>query len=85
MKEIYYLVLLVLAVVGSSYITTQMPRFKYVYKRLLKYFKSSSPKPSIRELEQRITFLEKKIKERDQNRTSKTRQIVYKYLKELQK
>ena len=84
MKEIYYLTLLVLAVIGSSYITAQMPRLKYVFKRLLKRFKSSSQKSSIHALEQRITDLEQQIRMREYNRTAKTKKIVINYLKELQ-
>lgn len=44
MIDIYYLLLLVLVSIGSSFITTQMPRIKSVFKRVLTWFKPKSRK-----------------------------------------
>lgn len=92
MTEIYYLLVLVLVSIGSSYITTQMPRLKLVFKRIFTRSKPTAPKASIAKLEQRITRLEQQLEEtikyakkRDSDRTSKTKAIVLEYLKELQK
>lgn len=98
MKEIYYLLMLVLVAIGSSITTMYLPRLKRVLKRVFKRNKLT--------LTQRVELLEKRVKlhenkdktyldkfdemealfdRRENDRKSKVRKQVRAYLEELQK
>lgn len=91
MKDIYFLVLLVLTGIGSAYITTILPRVK---TRILTYFKRKQPKITTRVAklendveahENQITNLSNRLKNRTKNDRDLIRKEVKEYLKQLQK
>ena len=88
MKEIYFLFLMVMVSIGSSYITTQMPALKRAYKRVLLRFKRKSRKVATNDLDaliQRIEKLETKVNKREANQRTFIRNEVKEYLINLQK
>ena len=91
MKDIYYLVLLVLTGLGSAYITTILPMLK---SRLSVYFKRKPCEltPRVNKLEddvksheEQITNLSKRLNNRSKNDRNMIRQEVKEYLKQLAK
>ena len=88
MKEIYFLFLMVMVSIGSSYITTQMPALKRGFKRVLLRFKRKSRKVATNDLDaliQRIEKLETKVNKREANQRTFIRNEVKEYLINLQK
>ncbi len=91
MKDIYFLVLLVLTGLGSAYITTILPR---VITRLSTLFKRRQPKltPRVEVIEEQLKShesqldnLSKTLTRRSRNDRELIRKEVKEYLKQLQK
>ena len=91
MRDIYFLVLLVLTGIGSAYITTILPRVK---ARLSTLFKRKQPKittrvdkleDDVKSHEEQITNLSKRLNNRSRNDRDLIRKEVKEYLKQLQK
>ena len=91
MRDIYFLVLLVLTGIGSAYITTILPRVK---ARLSTLFKRKQPKittrvdkleDDVKSHEEQITNLSKRLNNRSRNDRDLIRKEVKDYLKQLQK
>ncbi len=91
MRDIYFLVLLVLTGLGSAYITTILPRVK---ARLLTYFKRRQPKittrvdkleDDVKSHEEQIDNLSKTLTRRSRNDRDLIKKEVREYLKQLQK
>ena len=91
MRDIYFLVLLVLTGIGSAYITTILPRVK---ARLLTLFKRKQPKittrvdkleDDVKSHEEQITNLSKRLNNRSRNDRDLIRKEVKEYLKQLSK
>ena len=89
MINIYFLVLLALTAIGSSYITTILPTLK---SRLLTYFKHKQPKITIRvdklendvkSHEEQIDNLSKTLARRSRKDIELIRTEVKEYLKQL--
>jgi uncharacterized protein YlxW (UPF0749 family) len=94
MKDIYYLLLLVLTGVGSSLMTMYMPRMKAVYRRYKMKLKRTKPdhQAQIISLAKKVVELEKQVDNvaerqanREHNLKQRTRQLVREYLEELKK
>ena len=84
MKEIYYLLLLVITGVGSSLMTMYLPTLKRIFKRFISTFNRKSPKSSTMELEQRIINLEQVV-QTIVNQTNQSFQNVDQSIAELDK
>lgn len=91
MRDIYFLVLLVLTGIGSAYITTILPRVK---ARLSTLFKRKQPKittrvdkleDDVKSHEEQITNLSKRLNNRSRNDRDLIRKEVKEYLKQLSK
>ena len=91
MRDIYFLVLLVLTGIGSAYITTILPRVK---ARLSTYFKRRQPKittrvdkleDDVKSHEEQIDNLSKTLTRRSRNDRDLIKKEVREYLKQLQK
>ena len=91
MRDIYFLVLLVLTGIGSAYITTILPRLK---ARLSTLFKRKQPKittrvdkleDDVKSHEEQITNLSKRLNNRSRNDRDLIRKEVKEYLKQLSK
>ena len=91
MKDIYYLVLLVLTGIGSAYITTILPHVK---ARLSTYFKRRQPKitprvdlieEQLKSHEEQIDNLSKLLTRRSRNDRELIRKEVKEYLNKLAK
>lgn len=92
MENIYYLFLLVMVSLGSSYITLQLPALKAYFKRIFTRTKRQTQNVSCVDMEARITELETQmnnIAERQltqqRNRKYNIRRDVREYLEELKK
>ena len=91
MRDIYFLVLLVLTGLGSAYITTILPRVK---ARLSTYFKRRQPKittrvdkleDDVKSHEEQIDKISKTLTRRNRNDRDLIRKEVKEYLKQLSK
>ena len=91
MRDIYFLVLLVLTGIGSAYITTILPRVK---ARLLTLFKRKQPKittrvdkleDDVKSHEEQIDNISKTLTRRNRNDRDLIRKEVKEYLKQLSK
>ena len=101
MKDIYYLLLLVLTGVGSSIMTMYIPRLRAVYRRYRMKLKRSKPNVQVQldgyetlivNLARKVAELQKQVDnvaERQANRESNLKQQIRKrvreYLEELKK
>ena len=85
MREVYFLFLMVMVSIGSSYITTQLPMLKAWFKRVFTRTKRESLNVSCAEMESRITALETKINKRESNQRTFIRSEVKDYLEKLAK
>lgn len=92
MKDIYYLLLLVLTGLGSSLMTMYMPRMKAVYRRYKMKLKRTKPdyQAQIISLAKKVVELEKQVNNvaerqanREHNLKQRTRKLVREYLEEL--
>ena len=91
MRDIYFLVLLVLTGIGSAYITTILPRLK---ARLSTLFKRKQPKittrvdkleDDVKSHEEQIDNISKTLTRRNRNDRDLIRKEVKEYLKQLSK
>lgn len=92
MTEVYYLFLIVMVSLGSSYMTYQLPALNTWFKRGLQRFKRKSPNVSPNDLDVRLTALEQQIKNiasrvsiREKNTKQQIRDEVKSYLEKLAK
>lgn len=88
MKEMYYLITIIITGVASSLMTMYLPTLKRGFKRILLRFKRKSLNVSTNDLNvliQRIEKLETKVNKRESNQRTFIRQEVKEYLINLQK
>jgi len=84
MKEIYYLLLLVITGIGSSLMTMYLPTLKRIFKRYISTSKSKSRTSSINDLEHRIDGLEQMVQAIIQQ-TNQSLQVIDQTISEIDK
>ena len=84
MKIIYLIFLLLMTSIVSSLITSYLPSFKTVLKRIIMWFKHKPREVVNNDLDARLTRLEILWDRRENDRKTKVQKQVLEYLKELQ-